>query len=199
MQLNINNILIRIKNINNNNFIVFSKNSFYIYNNFTYYEEIKIDLNFNSRNIFFINPIIIHFSTTLDTKQTISLYDLANKKLDKIQFKKTKAMGFIHNVYKIDKDKALISFSNFGIIINIKAKEIISKNTNFRGISSIFKIENYILIGNGNTISQINLKTGELFNCFSIRESDSEKEIRLLSFIDDKNNHFSCLKNSALY
>ena len=123
LQLNINsNKFIRIKNTTDNNFILFSENSFYIYNNFTCYEEIKIDFIFSSYDIFLFNNIIIYFSESKNTNTimyTLNLYDSNNKKLDKIEFKKPIKMILIYNAFKIDEDKILISLHEFGISYKI--------------------------------------------------------------------------------
>ena len=128
----------------------------------------------------------------------IHIYNFQNKNIEKSFFinKEDDLFSFETeiNSFSFKNEKVLLSTELYGLIINVKTKEIESKIENFKNINCIANLNGYLLAGfNNGIISQINMKSLEINNNF-ITNFDKEGFSReIVSIVDIGKNQFCVL------
>ena len=174
------------------------------------YKEIKLlELDGKIGNIIYINGYII--ITTSIPRQILKIYfyDFQNKNLEKC-LSLNKAGDKLFDIFSlqsplnnfvINDEKILISTELYGLIINVKTKEIESKIENFKNIYCIANLNGYLLAGfNNGIISQINMGSFKINNNFIINFDRENSYKEIVSIVDIGNNQFGVLLyNNGLY
>ena len=197
LQANSNNYY-KIKNISNNiallSYIKKEKSilTFFSYSNYTDYKlnEIKLlDIDYEGDMVEFGNLIIICFGT-LDTC-IIFFYNVDNGLLDSNIIESYQTYKKAVKCFKINEDKILVSTVHTGIIFNIKTRQVETFIEGFKNLNYMVKVGDYTLVGLNNIISQINFKTGRLYNKYRISfEKKSVKYYDISDIVDVGNNKF---------
>jgi len=198
-----------------NNFVLLSYSIIDQKINITYlnsqdYKEIKLlELEGKIGNIIYINGYIIITTSIPREMLKIYFYDFQNRILEKClslikagdKFFDIFSLHTPINNFFINNEKILLSTELYGLIINVKTKQIESKIENFKNIYCISNLNDYLLAGfNNGIISQIKIETLEISNNFitSLDKESSSKEI--VSIVDIGNNQFcALLYNNGLY
>ena len=174
------------------------------------YKEIKLlELEGKIGNIIYINGYIIITISIPRQALKIYFYDFQNKNFEKcLSLSKTGDKPFdifslqspINN-FAINDEKILISTELYGLILNIKTKQIESKIENFKNIYCIANLNGYLLAGfNNGIISQINLGSLEISNNFITNLDRESSSMEIVSIVDIGNNQFcALLYNNGLY
>jgi len=165
------------------------------------YKEIKLlELNSKVGNFIYNNGYII--ITTARQKRKlkkldIHFYNFLNKLLELIfilDMESAFSFDYPIDIFAFKNETILISTHLYGLIINVKSKQIESKIENFKNISCLENLNGYLLAGFKNgIISQINLDSLEISNNF-ITNSDKEGFNReIVSIVNIGNNQFCAL------
>ena len=159
----------RIKNISNNHIAILSyfkqEKSFLSFLSYPDYKvnEIKLlDINYEVDMIQMDNLIIICIG--LLDYCLIYFYNITNASLESVNIKSHRTFKKLVKSFKINENKILISTVHIGIIFNIKSRTFETFIHDFKNIDFFVNVGNYQLVGKNNIISQINLKTGRLYN-----------------------------------
>ncbi len=167
-------------------------------NNQNYKEQKLLELKGKVGDIIYINGYIIITIIKTNKKLKIHIYNFQNKNIEKSFFinKEDDLFSFETeiNSFSFKNEKVLLSTELYGLIINVKTKEIESKIENFKNINCIANLNGYLLAGfNNGIISQINMKSLEINNNF-ITNFDKEGFSReIVSIVDIGKNQFCVL------
>ena len=176
-----------------------------------YKEEKLLDLKGDIGNIIYINGYFIISTIQSSNKLIIYFYDFQSKNIEKsLSLSETddKCLNFfssnsILNTFVINNEKILLSTELYGLIINVKTKEIESKIKNFKNIYCLENLNGYLLAGSEDSIiSQINTKLLKISNNFIINFDRKEyfRIVEIVSIIDIGNNQFLVFfNNDGLY
>ena len=176
-----------------------------------YKEEKLLDLKGKIGNIIYINGYFIISTIQSSKKLIIYFYDFQSKNIEKsLSLSETddKCLNFfssnsILNTFVINNEKILLSTELYGLIINVKTKEIESKIKNFKNIYCLENLNGYLLAGSEDSIiSQINTKLLKISNNFIINFDRKEyfRIVEIVSIIDIGNNQFLVFfNNDGLY
>jgi len=181
-------------------------------NNQDYKEEKLLDLKGDIGNIIYINGYFIISTIQSSEKLIIYFYDFQNKNIEKsLSLSETddkKCLNFfssnsILNTFVINNEKILLSTELYGLIINVKTKEIESKIKNFKNIYCLENLNGYLLAGlKDSIISQINAELLKISNNFIINFDKKEffRRVEIVSIVDIGNNQFCVFfNNDGLY
>ena len=176
-----------------------------------YKEEKLLDLKGKIGNIIYINGYFIISTIQSSKKLIIYFYDFQSKNIEKsLSLSETddKCLNFfssnsILNTFVINNEKILLSTELYGLIINVKTKEIESKIKNFKNIYCLENLNGYLLAGSEDSIiSQINTELLKISNNFIINFDRKEyfRIVEIVSIIDIGNNQFLVFfNNDGLY
>ena len=180
-------------------------------NNQDYKEVNLLELKGNVGNIIYINGYIIISTIKSSKKLIIYFYDFQSKNVEKsLSLSETddKCLNFfssnsILNTFIINNEKILLSTQLYGLIINVKTKEIESKIKNIKNIYCLENLNGYLLAGlEDSTISQINMELLKISNNFIINFDKKEyfRRVKIVSIVDIGCNQFCVFfNNEGLY
>ena len=122
----------------------------------------------------------------------IYFYNITNASLESVNIKSHQTYQKSVKCFKINENKILISTVHIGIIFNIKSRQVEAFIHDFKNIDFFVNVGNYQLVGKNNIISQINFKTGRLYNKhkFNLDKKSSKEKCNILEIIDVGNNKF---------
>ena len=86
------------------------------------------------------------------------------QKLEYVEIKHFKTKNTHIKCFKINKNKILISTKYYGLIFNIKVKQVETYLAKFNNIHYIGKVDKYSLVIRNRSICEINLKNSEIYN-----------------------------------
>ena len=183
----------KIKNLSNNNiaFLSFVKNekSFLTYLQYPDYilKEIRLlDLDYEGELIQIGNEIIIFFAVLEAVK--IFFYNIDTTLLESIIIESRQTYKKPIECFKINDEKILLSTINTGIIFNVKTRQVETFIKEFKNLNFVINVGNYPLAVLNNRISQIDYRTGKLFNKYDIKII--HYSCIILDIIDVGNNQF---------
>lgn len=187
----------KIINISGNNIAILSntkeEKSFFHFLSYPYYKlnEIKLlDIDDEGDMIQMDNLIIICFAL-LDCV-LIYFYNITNTSLESVNIKSYQTYKKSGRCFKINKNKILVSTIHTGIVFNIKTRQVETFIYDFANLNFLVNVGNYQLVGKKTIISQINFKTGRLYNTynFNYMKSNIHEKYNILDIIDFGNNRF---------
>ena len=202
IKLNSNKTYYKMINIGNNHIALlsFSKKKRKSYLELLNYQKIKYEIITLLKVEIYIgmllkigNIIVILYKFEKICK--LFFYDIKNKVLQFLDVKMKLTDESRTNIVKIDNEKILLSNEFYGIIINVKTKQIESKIKYFKNVCCFGKVKDYILVGlhTGN-ILQINFHTKEIYNSFKININ-----CKIINIIDMGNNQFCIYTRFNIY
>jgi hypothetical protein len=170
-------------------------------------KEVKLlELKGYNGNIIYINGYIIISTIRTRKKLRIHFYDFQSKNVEKcLSLDKVHGKSFIFfsplNTFVINNEKILISTEIYGLIINVKTKEIQSKIENFKNIYCLENLNGYLLAGfKKGIISQINMELLKISNNFIIKLDKKKYTVVIVSIVNIGNNQFCVFfNNGGLY
>ena len=176
------------------------------------YKELKLlELKGDIGNFIYINDYIIINSINSRKKLEILFYNFKNKIVEKslsLDMVNDNSLVYFSsnsllNNFVFNNEKILLSTALYGLIVNVKTKEIESKIENFKNIYYLENLNGYLLAGLKDCIiSQINMELLQISNNFIINFYKKEyfKIVEIVSIIDIGNNQFCVFfKYDGLY
>ena len=202
IQLKDNKNYYKIRDINNDIAILSNTNydsAFLIFLKYSEYIIDEIDLitsKSGEGNLINISNLIVICFEMINLCKII-LYDIFNKNMEKMEIKNKFYPNKSNvNCYAINKDKILVSTSEYGYLLNIKTKQIEANISYLCNLNDLVKVGDYTLGAlNYSYICQINPKTMEILNYYFLNYSLIKQGADYI--IDIGNNLF--LSNTFIY
>ena len=197
IQLNLIDNYYKINNISENSIALLSKEqqkkNFFTFLSYPDYKVKELDLldnDYKGDMIQIDNLIIICF--VLLGYFVIYFYNIMNASLESVKIKSYQTYKKSVKCLKISENKILISAAHVGIIFNVKSRQVETFIPDFKNIEILVNVGKYKIIGKNNIISQINFKTGRLFNKykFNFETRQIKNKCNILNIIDVGNNKF---------
>ena len=187
----------KIKSISGNNIALLSFVSelksnltFLSYSDYKKKELKLLDVEYEGDMVQMDNFIIICFGL-LDSC-LVYFYDIIKASLESVNIENPQTYKKSVKCFKLKENNILISTVHTGIIFNIKTRQTITFIYDFKNIDILVDVGKYQLVCKNNIISQINFRTGRLYNKykFNFAKNRFAERYNILNIIDVGNNKF---------